>query len=92
MGRNPLLSDPFTVSIEKASNNKIAEDVETFAVRFDEKQKTFVVAEQEEPEVVKARRKAIINGYVKQGLTQLEIARLFGVSDRTIRNWIDETE
>ena len=90
--RLPLLSDPFTVSIEKASNNKIAVDGETFAVRFDEKQKAFVVAEQEDPEVVKARRKAIVEGYVKQGLTQPEIARLFGVDERTIRNWLNKTE
>ena len=90
--RLPLLADPFTVFIEKASNNKIAVDGETFAVRFDEKQKAFVVAEQEDQETVRARRKAIVDGYVKQGLTQPEIARLFGVSDRTIRNWINEAE
>lgn len=90
--RLPLLSDPFTVSIEKASNNKIAVDGETFAVRFDEKKKTFVVAEQEDPETVRARRKAIVEGYAKQGLTQPEIARLFGVTDKTIRNWISKSE
>jgi len=41
---------------------------------------------------VKARRKAIVDGYVKQGLTQPEIARLFGVTDKTIRNWISKSE
>ena len=91
-GKQPLLSDPFTVSIEKASNNKIAVDGETFAVRFDENQKAFVVAEQEDQETVKARRKAIVDGYVKQGLTQPEIARLFGVTDKTIRNWVNKSE
>ena len=70
----------------------ILADGETFAARFDEKKKAFVVAEQEDQETVRARRKAIVDGYVKQGLTQPEIARLFGVSDRTIRNWINETE
>ncbi len=91
-GKQPLLSDPFTVSIEKASNNKIAVDGETFAVRFDENQKAFVVAEQEDQETVRARRKAIVEGYAKQGLTQPEIARLFGVTDKTIRNWISKSE
>lgn len=91
-GRNPLLSDPFTISIKKASDSKINEDGETFAVRFDENKKAFVVAEQEDPETVKARRKAIVEGYVKQGLTQPEIARLFGVTDKTIRNWISKSE
>ena len=90
--RLPLLNDPFTVSIEKASNNKIAVDGETFAVRFDEKKKAFVVAEQEDQETVRARRKAIVEGYAKQGLTQPEIARLFGVTDKTIRNWISKSE
>ena len=91
-GRNPLLSDPFTVAIEKASNNKIPEDGESFAVRFDETQKAFVVAEPEDKEKVHARRKAIVEGYAKQGLTQPEIARLFGVDERTIRNWINKSE
>ena len=91
-GRKPLLSDPFTVSIEKASNNKIPEDGESFAVRFDETQKAFVVAEPEDKEKVRARRKAIVEGYAKQGLTQPEIARLFGVDERTIRNWINKSE
>ena len=91
-GKLPLLSDPFTISFGKASNIKIAEDGETFAVRFDENKKAFVVAEQEDPETVKARRKAIVEGYVKQGLTQPEIARLFGVTDKTIRNWISKSE
>jgi len=91
-GRNPLLSDPFTVSITKASNNKIPEDGESFEVRFDETQKAFVVADSEDKAVVQARRKAIVEGYAKQGLTQPEIARLFGVDERTIRNWINKSE
>ena len=90
-GKHPLLSDPFTVSFGKASNIKIAEDGETFTVRLEEGN-VFAVADKEDQETVRARRKAIVDGYVKQGLTQPEIARLFGVSDRTIRNWINETE
>ncbi len=89
-GRNPLLSDPFTVSIEKASNNKITEDGETFTVRLEEGN-VFAVADKEDQETVRARRKAIVEGYVKQGLTQPEIARLFGVTDKTIRNWINKS-
>lgn len=90
-GRLPLLSDPFTVSIEKASNNKIAEDGETFTVRLEEGN-VFAVADKEDQETVRARRKAIVEGYVKRGLTQPEIARLFGVTDKTIRNWISKSE
>lgn len=90
-GRNPLLSDPFTVSIGKASNNRIFEDSESFTVRLEEGN-VFALVGKEDKETIKARRKAIVEGYAKQGLTQPEIARLFGVSDRTIRNWIDETE
>ena len=90
-GRNPLLSDPFTVSIEKASNNRIFEDSESFAVRLEEGN-VFALANKEDKETVQARRKAIVEGYVKQGLTQPEIARLFGVTDKTIRNWINKSE
>ena len=90
-GRLPLLSDPFTVSFGKGSIIKIAEDGETFAVRLEEGN-VFAIADKEDQETVRARRKAIVDGYVKQELTQPEIARLFGVSDRTIRNWINETE
>ena len=90
-GRLPLLSDPFTVSFGKASNIKIAEDGETFTVRLEEGN-VFAVADKEDQETVRARRKAIVEGYVKQGLTQPEIARLFGVTDKTIRNWISKSE
>ena len=65
-GRLPLLSDPFTVSIEKASDNKIAEDGETFTVRLEEGN-VFAVADKEDQETVRARRKAIVEGYVKRG-------------------------
>ena len=87
-GKHPLLSDPFTVSFGKASNIKIAEDGEPFTVRFDETLKAFVVADSEDKAVVQARRKAIVEGYVKQGLTRPEIARLFGTNERTIYNWL----
>jgi hypothetical protein len=90
-GRLPLLSDPFTVSFGKASNIKIAEDGETFTVRLEEGN-VFAVADKEDQETVRARRKAIVEGYAKQGLTQPEIARLFGVTDKTIRNWISKSE
>jgi len=90
-GRLPLLSDPFTVSFGKASNIKIAEDGETFTVRLEEGN-VFSVADKEDQETVRARRKAIVEGYAKQGLTQPEIARLFGVTDKTIRNWISKSE
>ena len=89
--RQPLLIDPFTVSIEKASNNKIVEDGESFAVRLEDGN-VFALADKENQETVKAHRKAIIEGYVKQGLTQPEIARLFGVTDKTIRNRVNKTE
>ena len=90
-GKHPLLSDPFTVSFGKASNIKIAEDGETFTVRLEEGN-VFAVADKEDQETVRARRKAIVEGYAKQGLTQPEIARLFGVTDKTIRNWISKSE
>lgn len=90
-GKHPLLSDPFTMSIEKASNNKIAEDGESFAVRLEDGN-VFALVDKEDKETIRCRRKAIIEGYAKQGLTQPEIARLFGVDERTIRNWISKTE
>ena len=79
------------MSIGKASNNRIFEDSKSFTVRLEEGN-VFALVGKEDKETIKARRKAIVEGYAKQGLTQPEIARLFGVSDRTIRNWIDETE
>ena len=84
----PTLNDPFTIEIEKSNCNKIPEDGESFEVKLDD-QNHFVVVNpvrsQNEMRQLLSKRYA-----AKYDLSQGEIGRLFGTTDRTIRNWMKE--
>jgi hypothetical protein len=87
-GRKPTLRDPFTIEVDKFNGNKIAEDGESFEVVLDENN-NFVVVNSIRSQ--KEMRKLLLSGYEKYyKLTQDEIGKLFDVSSRTIRNWLDE--
>ena len=86
--RKPTLTDPFTIEIDKFNTNKIPEDGESFEVVLDENN-NFVVVNSIRSQ--KEMRKLLLSGYEKYyKLTQDEIGKLFDVSSRTIRNWLDE--
>ena len=85
-GRQPTLCDPFTVKISKFNMNKIPEDGKQFTAKLDEKGH-FVVLDKEPSR--DTMRRLLVNEYItKFKLTQAEIAKLFGTTDRTIRNWL----
>lgn len=81
-GRRPTLKDPFTLAIEKSNNNKIPEDGEAFELYLDEKNH-FVVSS---PKYTLQEMRKLLKEYYKD-LGQRATGRLFGVGDRTIRNW-----
>lgn len=84
----PTLNDPFTIKIEKSNCNKIPEDGESFEVKLDD-QNQFVVVNPVRSQ--NEMRQLLIKQYAaKYDLSQGEIGRLFGTTDRTIRNWIKE--
>ena len=87
-GRNPTLADPFTIKLDKFNGNKIPEDGECFDVVLDDDNHFAVVnpvrSQKEMQELLLSQYKK----YYK--LTQDEIGKLFDVSGRTIRNWLDE--
>ena len=84
-GRKPTLADPFTISVEKFNVNKIPEDGESFALKLDENNH-FVVQGQTRSKA--EMRESLISQYEKKyNADQKLIARLFGTTDRTIRNW-----
>ena len=84
----PTLNDPFTIKIEKSNCNKIPEDGESFEVKLDD-QNHFVVVNPVRSQ--NEMRQLLIKQYAaKYDLSQGEIGRLFGTTDRTIRNWIKE--
>jgi hypothetical protein len=86
--RKPTLTDSFTIEIDKFNTNKIPEDGESFEVVLDENN-NFVVVNSIRSQ--KEMRKLLLSGYEKYyKLTQDEIGKLFDVSSRTIRNWLDE--
>ena len=87
-GREPTLHDPFTVEIAKFNANKISEDGAPFEVKLDDKNH-FVVINSATPR--DELRWLLVKAYEqKYHLTQAEIGRLFGATDRTIRNWLSE--
>lgn len=87
-GREPTLHDPFTVEIAKFNANKISEDGAPFEVKLDDKNH-FVVINSPTPR--DELRRLLVKAYEqKYHLAQAEIGRLFGATDRTIRNWLSE--
>ena len=85
-GRQPTLCDPFTVKISKFNMNKISEDGKQFTAKLDE-HGHFVVLDKEPSR--DTMRCLLVEEYItKFKLTQAEIAKLFGTTDRTIRNWL----
>ena len=84
--RQPTLHDPFTVEIVKFNANKIPEDGESFTAVLDEKNH-FVVINSPTPR--EEFRRLLVKAYEhKYDLNRVEIGRLFGTTDRTIRNWL----
>ena len=84
----PTLNDPFTIKIEKFNCNKIPEDGESFEVKLDD-QNHFVVVNPVRSQ--NEMRQLLSKQYAaKYDLSQGEIGRLFGTTDRTIRNWMKE--
>jgi hypothetical protein len=86
--RKPTLTDPFTIEIDKFNTNKIPEDGESFEVVLDD-DNHFVVVNPVRSQ--KEMQRLLLPQYKKHyELTQEEIGKLFDVSERTIRNWLDE--
>ena len=85
-GKRATLEDAFTIKVEKSSMNKIGEDAESFEAKLNEKNE-FIVVNPKRP-LEKMREQLIRQYEEKFRLTRAEIARLFGISDRTIRNWL----
>ena len=84
--RQPTLHDPFTVEIAKFNVNKIPEDGESFEAQLDDNNHFIVVNPKRSRDEM---RRLLIRQYEqKHELTQAEIGRLFGTTDRTIRNWL----
>ena len=81
------MTDPFTIEIDKFNTNKIAEDGESFEVVLNENNH-FIVEKPVRSQ--KEMRKLLLQYETKFDLTQEEIEKLFGVSSRTIRNWLEE--
>ncbi len=83
--RKATLCDPFTFEVEKFNTNKIPVDGESFSVKLDDNNHFIVVDPAHSQEEM---RKELVKQYEKHyELTQPEIGRLFGVSDRAIRDW-----
>lgn len=86
--RKLTLTDPFTIEIDKFNTNKIPEDGESFEVVLDD-DNHFVVVNPVRTQ--KEMRQLLSKRYAaKYNLSQGEIGRLFGTTDRTIRNWLNE--
>ena len=86
--RKPTLTDPFTIEIDKFNTNKIPEDGESFEVVLDD-DNHFVVVNPVRSQ--KEMRDLLLPRYEKHyKLTQEEIGKLFDVSGRTIRNWLEK--
>ena len=86
--RKPTLTDSFTIEIDKFNTNKIPEDGESFEVVLDD-DNHFVVVNPVRSQ--KEMRDLLLPRYEKHyKLTQEEIGKLFDVSGRTIRNWLEK--
>lgn len=86
--KDATLEDPFTIKVEKSSMNKIGEDGEAFEAKLNDRNE-FIVVNPKRP--LNEMRRLLIQQYDKKyRLTQAEIGRLFGTTDRTIRNWLSE--
>ena len=85
-GKKATLENPFSIQLTKFNTNKIHEDGEPFSVKLDEKNQ-FVLSEENHITVTEMRKTLIEQYEKKYHLTQSEIGRLFGVTDKTIRNW-----